>query len=107
MGQVLMDDTDNRLIVLHPDDTVAVARCAIPAGTLLRIAGQAVTLAQAVTMGHKVARRAARPGDKVLKYGVSIGSATAAIAPGDHVHLHNLQSDYTPTYALTDTGEVA
>ena len=28
------------------------------------------------------------------------GRASRAIAAGDHVHLHNLVSDYTPTYAL-------
>jgi hypothetical protein len=43
----------------------------------------------------------------VLKYGVSIGSATADISLGEHVHLHNIKSDYTPTYALTEDGEVA
>ena len=32
--------------------------------------------------------------------GAPIGRASRAIAPGDHVHLHNLVSNYTPTYAL-------
>lgn len=102
-----MTDTDSRLIVLSPTDTVAVARCAIGAGETVRIGGQAVTLAQAVTLGHKLACATMRPGEKVLKYGVSIGSATAAIAIGDHVHLHNMKSDYTPTYALNPDGSVA
>ena len=99
--------TDDRLIVLGPIDTVAVVRCAIDAGTSLKISGQSVTLAQAVTLGHKLARSAMKTGDKVLKYGVSIGSVTAPIAIGEHVHLHNIQSDYTPTYALTEAGAVA
>ena len=102
-----MAETDNRLIVLAPNDTVAVARCAIDAGTEVLIGGRTVTLSQAVTMGHKIARTPMAVGDKVVKYGASIGSATRAIAVGDHVHLHNVKSDYTPTYALTDDGEVA
>jgi hypothetical protein len=30
----------------------------------------------------------------VLKYGLPIGSATRAIAAGEHVHVQNLKSDY-------------
>ena len=38
----------------------------------------------------------------LLKYGVSIGSALRDIAAGEHVHLHNMQSDYLPTYTLEE-----
>ena len=31
-----------------------------------------------------------------------IGSATRDIEPGEHVHLHNMKSDYLPTYTLED-----
>ena len=31
-----------------------------------------------------------------IKVGVPIGTATQAIAPGEHVHSHNLQSDHIP-----------
>ena len=102
-----MKPTDDRLIILAATDTVAVVRCFIEAGTTLDVFGQPVTVQQAFTMGHKIAIRGMSVGDKVLKYGVSIGSATQAIAIGDHVHLHNMKSDYTPTYALTEDGEVA
>lgn len=102
-----MKPTDDRLIVLAATDTVAVARCSIVAGVEVEIRGQTVTVAQAFSMGHKIAIRAMSKGDKVLKYGVSIGSATQAISVGDHVHLHNMQSDYTPTYALNEDGSVA
>lgn len=102
-----MGTTDNRLIVLAETDTVAVARCAIEAGTEVTLRGQLVTLEQTFSMGHKIAIRPMSSGDKVLKYGVPIGSATTSIAVGDHVHLHNIKSDYTPTYALTEDGERA
>ncbi len=102
-----MADTDTRLIILAQTDTVAVARCAMHAGEKVLIDDVSVILAQSVTMGHKLARRAMQTGDKVLKYGVSIGSATRPIAVGDHVHLHNMKSDYTPTYALTEDGKLA
>ncbi|MDZ7748748.1 MAG: Ldh family oxidoreductase [Halofilum sp. (in: g-proteobacteria)] len=45
-----------------------------------------------VAMGHKVALEAIDAGDLVRKYGVPFGRARAAIAPGEHVHVHNVQS---------------
>jgi hypothetical protein len=35
-----------------------------------------------------------------MKYNCPIGSATAPIAAGDYVHVHNVASDYLPTYTL-------
>lgn len=102
-----MSNTDNRLIVLSADDTVVVVRCAIAEGETVQIGDTVATLTQAVTLGHKLARCAMQTGDSVLKYGVSIGSATQDIAVGDHVHLHNMKSDYTPTYALNEDGSIA
>jgi transcriptional regulator with XRE-family HTH domain len=32
------------------------------------------------------------PGSDIVKYGESLGMATKAISPGEHVHVHNLDS---------------
>ncbi len=101
-----MQETDDRLIVLAKADTIAVARCFIAEGAELIVDGQSVTLDRAVALGHKIAVKPMRPGQKVLKYGVPIGSVTQDIPVGAHVHLHNMKSDYTPTYALDDEGKV-
>jgi len=53
-----------------------------------------------LTLGHKLAARAIRAGEKILKYRVPIGSATQDIAAGEHVHLHNMKSDYIQTFTL-------
>jgi altronate dehydratase len=79
---------------LSASDNVAVAVRPLAAGA----ADLGVTLRQDVPVGHKVALRAIEPGDKVIKWGVSIGSATRRIEPGEHVHTHNLKSDYLPTF---------
>ena len=42
------------------------------------------------------------PREKILKYGAVIGSLTQPVAAGDHIHTHNLDSDYTPTYTLEE-----
>lgn len=91
---------DPRLILLHPDDDVFVLAAAVSAGEPVIIAGRPIRMMQGLALGHKVARRHIPQGGKVRKYGLSIGSASCDIAVGDHVHIHNLQSDYTPTYTL-------
>jgi hypothetical protein len=92
--------TDPRLMLLSPGDSVYVLRDQIAAGEAVMVDGNAVTFAGALGLGHKIARVAVAAGQQVIKYGAPIGRASRAIAPGDHVHLHNLISDYTPTYAL-------
>jgi len=46
----------------------------------------------AVPLGHKIAIRAAAPGEPVVKYGIEIGRAPEGFAVGDYVHTHNLKS---------------
>jgi len=89
--------TDNRLLLLAPADNVLVACVALGAGTTLQIDGEAVTLAADIGMAHKLARRDLAAGIPVIKYGAPIGSTTAAVAKGDHVHLDNMKSDYIAT----------
>jgi len=95
-------DTDDRLLLLAPDDNVLVAREAIGAGEEILVTGRQVRIAGRVGLGHKIARRPIPTGGKAVKYGAPIGSATVDIAVGDHVHVHNLKSDYTPTYFLDE-----
>ena len=92
--------TAPRLLRLSPQDNVAVAAVTIEPGEQLTLAGQTVTAVDPIAVGHKLAVVAIAAGDKVVKYGAPIGSATRDIAPGEHVHTHNLKSDYLPTYTL-------
>lgn len=89
---------DGRLLRLDPRDNVLIARQAIPAGESLQVGTRRVTLAASIPLGFKIAGSDLHPGEKVIKYGVSIGSVTAEIAAGESVHLHNMKSDYLPTY---------
>lgn len=47
-------------------------------------------LGEVIAHGHKFALRAHAAGDVVVKLGFPIGRATRSIAPGEHVHSHNL-----------------
>jgi altronate dehydratase small subunit len=96
------DDIDPRLLLLDERDNVLVAIARIRAGETVAIAGSRVTLPADLPIGHKIARRAIAAGDRIVKYGAPIGSATAPVAVGELVHVHNVKSDYTPTYHLQD-----
>lgn len=95
-----IEQNDNRLILLSADDNVLVARAPIAAGEIVLLNGMQVRVGAALSMGYKLARCDISQGEKVLKYGAPIGSATMNIKPGDLVHLHNLKSDYTATHSL-------
>ena len=76
-------------IHIHPKDSVAVALRPIPAGTVF----EGITAAADIPQGHKMALKALTEGEQVIKYGFSIGHATAPIAPGDWVHVHNMKTN--------------
>lgn len=73
---------------LNPNDDVVIAARPIPAGT--RIESEGIACVDAIPAGHKVAVRAIARGRPVRRYDQIIGFATADIAPGQHVHTHNL-----------------
>ncbi|WP_454884719.1 UxaA family hydrolase [Sphingomonas oryzagri] len=83
-----------QLILLHEDDNVLVVVAPVEAGDPLTVAGGTVPAREGITIGHKVARKALRPGDRVIKYGAPIGSMIAPAEAGEWVHLHNMRSDY-------------
>ncbi len=45
-----------------------------------------------IPIGHKLAIREIKSGDTIIKYGVDIGRAIAPIAPGEHLHVHNVKT---------------
>jgi altronate hydrolase len=89
---------------LNPQDQVAIAcRDLEPRMPLENTACQDL-----IPAGHKVALAAIASGESVRRYGQVIGIASRAIAPGQHVHAHNLAmaehdrdyhfgDDYVPT----------
>jgi len=85
------------VIRLHPDDTVVIARSSLLPG--VSVGDNAVTSGR-IMAGHKVAVRSHQPGDAVRRYGQIIGFATKPIAPGEHVHVHNIgMGDFAKDYA--------
>src|SRR6202162_1099483 len=84
---------------LNPADDVVIACRELDAGTNLLKEG--VVCKERIPAGHKVAVRAIAQGDPVRRYSQIIGFATQAIAPGHHVHVHNLEvRDFARDYAF-------
>src|SRR5438105_2115041 len=86
-------------IRLHADDDVVIARTELPAGTLVQ--KENVRAAVRIPAGHKIAVRAIASRAPVHRYNQIIGFATQPIAPGDHVHVHNVaMGDFQRDYAF-------
>src|SRR3954447_25391051 len=87
----------NPIIRLHEADNVVMARATLLPGTAV---GDGINATQRIPPGHKVAVRRIEEGEPVRKYNQIIGFATQAIAPGEHVHVHNMgMGDFAKDYA--------
>ncbi|MDN2568074.1 UxaA family hydrolase [Aquibium sp. A9E412] len=84
-----------RAIVLNPNDNVATLIDDAAAGAEAELTGEGsgtITILADIPYGHKCAVVALKSGTDILKYGQVIGRATADIAVGDHVHIHNVEA---------------
>src|SRR4030081_1471561 len=75
---------------LNETDNVAVVKRLLKAGVELANGSVRVTAAKDIPPGHKISLLEIADGAPVRKYGQVIGFANGRIAPGDHVHTHNL-----------------
>ena len=88
-------------IRLHPADDVLIARSQLVGGTQ----AEGIAIKGLIPAGHKVATRAIAVGEPVRRYNQIIGFASKAIAPGEHIHTHNLwmgeaKGDFARDYAI-------
>ncbi len=86
------------VICLHPNDSVAIARATLAPGVAVT---DAVVTTQRIPPGHKVSLKQIEAGESVRRYNQIIGFATQPIAPGEHVHVHNMgMGDFAKDYAF-------
>ena len=76
------------------DNVVVLTRNVAGGDTFAGDDGSSWTMREPIDTGNKLAARAVAAGEKVIKLGMPIGTATSAIAAGELVHTHNLRSDY-------------
>lgn len=81
-----------RYLRIHEKDNVVIAIDALSEGSVIRIGDDQVLVTEEIPAGHKVALYNLSEGDKVIKYGMPIGIAGAAIKKGQWLHTHNLKT---------------
>ncbi|MDW7674418.1 MAG: UxaA family hydrolase [Bacillota bacterium] len=80
-------------LIVNQKDNVATVLVDLPAGKELEISeGYSVLLLDNIALGHKFALSNITSGEPVIKYGEVIGVASCDIKPGNHVHVHNIDS---------------
>ncbi|MGL5723709.1 UxaA family hydrolase [Cetobacterium sp.] len=86
-----------KAVVITTNDSIATATTDLKAGEVAKMFfGKEVIeieVRKDIPFGHKFAIKDIKVGEPVLKYGESIGSAITDINIGEHVHVHNIQSE--------------
>ncbi len=94
-----MDQSNRgRFIVLNERDNVLICTHEGASGESVNIDGATVLLRQTIEVGHKIARTNLKSGAKIFKCGAAIGSLTENVLVGEHIHMHNLKSDYIASH---------
>jgi len=87
-----------KIMIHQACDSVGVAVADLSAGETARgiVAADGSTVEIKVRtdipLPHKVAVKPVAQGENIIIYGWPCGFATQPIAPGDHVHVHNMAS---------------
>ena len=84
-----------RALIMQPNDNVATALEEIQAGDDVAATvgkeSRTIHAAEAIPFGFKISLQDIPQGELIRKYGEVIGRASAAIAKGTMVHIHNLE----------------
>ena len=81
-------------IVLASGDNVGIVTADVRPGSDVLANERPLAVKDPIPFGHKIALTPIAAGAEVVKFGVPIGRAKAAIGPGEHVHIHNIESTY-------------
>jgi altronate hydrolase/galactarate dehydratase len=103
-GINVLEKAARDVVQLNPDDNIVIALRDLQAGEQPSHVPSPLT--SQVARGHKIATMPIRAGENVIRYGQTIGQAKSDIAPGEHIHVHNLgmgahQQDYAHASANT------
>jgi altronate dehydratase small subunit len=88
-----------KALVIHPNDNVAnlIGPGRKGESVACRVEGEQsqtrIELLGDVPPNHKFAFADIKAGDTIVKYGLNIGKASADIRRGEHVHVHNIESN--------------
>ena len=85
-----------KAVLIDKKDNVATALRELEEGKTIEVGIEDhtanIVLSQNIPFGHKFSLKDIKQGDAVIKYGETIGLATKQIRQGEHVHVHNVES---------------
>jgi altronate hydrolase len=82
------------VVLLHPADNTGIAAKNLARGATISAGRHRVTLTEDIGLGHKIALAPIANGQRIYKYGQTIGFATRDIEPGQWVHSHNVAAGH-------------
>jgi altronate dehydratase small subunit len=88
-----------KAMIIHGDDNVANLVGAGASGDQVEctVEGQSeactIALVDDIPANHKFARVDIHAGEPIVKYGLNMGRASTDIRQGQHVHIHNIESN--------------
>lgn len=84
----------HRAIVLASSDNVGTVTADVRPESDITVGDRKLAVRDPIPFGHKIALSTIAPGADIVKFGVPVGRAKVAIAAGEHVHVHNIESIY-------------
>ena len=93
----------NKLIKVHPSDNVAVALVNLKAGDVVSFDGQDIKILSDTNSKHKIALEKFQSGDKIIMYGVLVGSANGSIQKGEVLTTENVKHQSEKVFGKTQS----
>ncbi|MBJ6367692.1 UxaA family hydrolase [Snuella sedimenti] len=91
-------ENSEHVIKLSDKDNVLVLTVNLNKEDSFKYNGIDYKIKKPIKLGDKIAAKDIYEGEKIIKFNMSIGSATQDIMAGEHVHLHNMKSDFIDSH---------
>lgn len=93
---------EKQLIKVHPQDNVAVALKNLSKGAHIDFENESIHVVSDVKAKHKIALNAFDTNDKIIMYGVLVGSASMPIQKGEVITTENVKHQSEKVYGKTE-----
>ena len=92
-----------KLLKVHTTDNVAVALVNLKAGEVVSFEGKELNVLSDIKSKHKLALQKFESGDRIIMYGVLVGSANGTIEKGDVLTTENVKHQSEKVFGRTES----
>ncbi|NRD21811.1 altronate dehydratase [Winogradskyella litoriviva] len=93
----------NKIIKVNSSDNVAVALINLKAGEVIAFEEEQINILSDTKSKHKIALNRFEPGDRIIMYGVLVGTANSTIEKGDVLTIKNVKHQSEKVFGKTET----